>query len=583
MEIKEFINKYRSIFMSHLCQYYPISQEEMSRFEYELYWTALCKNANIEWTDELLRKHKNKISWAALLPSNNNIEWTLERLQEFEDKIDWSYLSRNPNFRATKPIIDRYRKSFWFWSDNKHMTDELVAYLGKSVHKARSGVYPPKYELNKDDFEDIENLVKTRKLNHYVNEEFYDKYLRSYVEEVGLTEIMLSLYDYSQRYFSVNINMNDTYGFLYPYSYSPNNSLIRKEFDEILWSKVFTGDFKSELPEQLQFDIREGKGRLYDILALNSIGVKGVRLISKHLKYHLEKFHIADVKAIPALVNPATGKLHDNYYAMLFGRNSLPACYDLSNVSFTEKYTYNDGTSETNVLPPNTFTNYKEITKRRTEFRKKENVEFYGLSISEYRLTKAVDIFTMDGNLIVNEFVKDFLDKYFPNQMLFSSYWKYKIQAPQHLYDAKHNREIEYDDSGSKLNGGVSEELAFFYEKIKRLRVEDSVFEEEIMEDEFTEIQRKLNVIIPYDFKLRYQEANLTNNEFDLLPISKFFLQEECPDYPPETYKSLVFAENGIGDFLGIPLKRNSDYLLKNTVLAFWHETASCSSYDFYL
>ena len=91
--------------------------------------------------------------------------------------------------------------------------------------------------------------------------------------------------------------------------------------------------------------------------------------------------------------------------------------------------------------------------------------------------------------------------------------------------------------------------------------------------DKFGKKELELNVIFPKVFKDNYLKKRLQIEGYDLLPISKFYVQNEFSDKNPGTYKSVVIAENGVGDSVNLILERESDYQLQNRLFEFLHET----------
>lgn len=165
-----------------------------------------------------------------------------------------------------------------------------------------------------------------------------------------------------------------------------------------------------------------------------------------------------------------------------------------------------------------------------------------------------------------------------PNQVQFESVQLLNISIPQAKYDSKLSKRITKEplkDSDTSMD----EELVFYYQKAKRIEQEEKEIEEFINNDEFFEIQQKFNLLIPESFKDRYRNNEIDNEEFEFLPIHEFYIQNEYSDRVPETYKSLIVAENGCGDSLGLILEKEDDLKLKENLYEYNHETGEVEEY----
>ncbi len=89
----------------------------------------------------------------------------------------------------------------------------------------------------------------------------------------------------------------------------------------------------------------------------------------------------------------------------------------------------------------------------------------------------------------------------------------------------------------------------------------------------------KWDAIIPEEYRkylLPGKKFNLGREfrEYDLLPLAEIRqVSREWYKYVPQTYKGLLIAGNGLGDYLGLILLEDSNYKLDNTIYRFEHET----------
>jgi hypothetical protein len=181
--------------------------------------------------------------------------------------------------------------------------------------------------------------------------------------------------------------------------------------------------------------------------------------------------------------------------------------------------------------------------------------------------------FSVHGKIIVNQYLKDALEKNFPNQISFKSAQLLNIHIDQSKYDYKKNLSINTKLS-SRLTYKESEEDKFYFAKVERLEKSDTAFDvSQTQNDKFSKKEVELNVLFPQVFKNNYLNKKLKIRGYTLLPISKFYSQSEYADRYPETYKSVVIAENGVGDSINLILEKDSDHKLQNRLFEFFHET----------
>jgi len=97
-------------------------------------------------------------------------------------------------------------------------------------------------------------------------------------------------------------------------------------------------------------------------------------------------------------------------------------------------------------------------------------------------------------------------------------------------------------------------------------------------EKKLAEKEIEWNVIIPDEYKkclLSKERPNLGRefNEYDFFEIDE--IEQATKDWYkniPQTYRALLIAGNGLGDYLGLLIEDNSEFKLSNTVYKFEHE-----------
>ena len=101
-----------------------------------------------------------------------------------------------------------------------------------------------------------------------------------------------------------------------------------------------------------------------------------------------------------------------------------------------------------------------------TEDLKAQGVKYSKLVPTNYICDTDMDIFTIEGDIIVNEYVKKAIESSLPNQVQFDSVQLLNISISQSKYDSKSSQRITIErlkDSDSSMD----EELVFYYQKAK--------------------------------------------------------------------------------------------------------------------
>lgn len=120
----------------------------------------------------------------------------------------------------------------------------------------------------------------------------------------------------------------------------------------------------------------------------------------------------------------------------------------------------------------------------------------------KYYVDSDWDIFTIENKIIVNEFVKNEIERLLPNQVEFKSVQLLNIFIPQSDYDKKASRTaLEIDIKPHQIQ--LDKDLLFYIKKKERLKKRTEPLNlEQVNSDKFTAIERKLEVKFPESFKL---------------------------------------------------------------------------------
>lgn len=539
MNFEDFIDKHWDVFLKHICEFYPLDTELISLFQDELDWTSISKNEQLSWTPDFLEKYEYRFMW-------HNLAWN--------ESISWS-----------EDLIKKYKVRF------------AADFPGKKIQ------LPLKKSKSRIDYvrvEDLENLGellfnKYRKLSPN-SKVFYDNYIQTNLAYTSLRKIFDDKFDYSQRFFYLQPIQYDEHGLTpefvidgkNPFKLMQNNRNILKVKDKLV---LINGS------------LQEGKARLLEIPRFESFSFNPVLLVSENVKTILEKYNLPEHSFTIVNLKPKRINTNNKFYLFQMNHDTLTKDLDYDKIQFF--YRIKDGIldsqatySEWKKAKTSNTKNYAELiayfenlsNELKNDVRK--SIEY---SPSKFVLKTNYDIYsyTVHNKFIVTEHLKNELEKYLPNQIGFRSAQLLKIEQEQELYDFMSNRKFDFSGNINPIKYTNASEDLFYFEKMHRLEETETIFPDGLQKnDEFKEIEHKLKVILPEKFKRNYRKRKI-DEEYEFLPISAFYIQNEYAERLPETYKSLIFAENEYGDSLGLILDKNSDYKLKPQIYEFLHET----------
>ena len=114
-------------------KYYPFHIDQLSDWIDVLDWESVSSNKGVKWSDELIRRFKDKWHWCNLWLNESILCWDIKLLEEFEDEIVWDFIL-NTSIEWNKELHERfekYLKSSLYEYDNivKHTTDNRKKFL----------------------------------------------------------------------------------------------------------------------------------------------------------------------------------------------------------------------------------------------------------------------------------------------------------------------------------------------------------------------------------------------------------------------------------------------------------------------
>jgi len=563
MQTDEILTYYWDIFLSHTCEFYQFDKDFIARYEYELDWISISKNKLISWDLDFLEKYEDRFTWHELA-WNESIIWDEVKIDRFKKRLDWYYLGRNRNLPITAEFIIKYSKKLFVIEDNCRLTKDLIDKYNLKVLPKNTFDTQNIKEYNDTDFD----MVFNKSTFHHNQKVVYEKVFMPIIKEESLEKIFETKFDYSQRYYFFEPIQQDIYG-------------LTPEF-EIDGSNPFN-DFRDgrhpfEISQKLTLrngSLQEGPDRLYEVPRFSSFSYSTTLLISENVKDVLKQYKLPHHLYHEVNLIPKKLKTNTKFYILQIEFDTLNK--DLVYENNTFHYSFKDFDNRGHGLVEEQIANHTDLMNAKEKLGKLYSPIGYDVTIkpSNYLLSTDYDLysFSVHGKIIVNQYLKDALEKNFPNQISFKSAQLLNIKIDQLKYENKRNLSINTRLS-SRLTYKESEEDMFYFAKVERIERSDTAFDiSEIQDDKFSKKEIELKVLFPQVFKNNYLNKRVKIKGYKLLPISKFYSQNEYGDRYPETYKSVVIAENGVGDSINLILEKDSDYKLQNRLFEFFHET----------
>lgn len=565
MRTDQILTFYWDIFTSHVCEFHRLDREFISEYEYELDWNAISKNKVIECDLGFLEQYEDRFVWHELA-LNEAILWDEAKIERFKKRLDWYYLGRNRNLPITEELIIKYSKKLSVVEDNPWLTKELTdKYKIKVLPKNANDSQKIK-DYQDSDFDRIFNQFNV----HNGQKVIYEKLFLPIIERKGsLDDIFREKFDYRQRYYFFEPIKEDIKGLTPEFQIqdlNPFEDSSRKGREPI---ELRTRLTLTNGPRQ------EGPDRLYEVPRFTSLTFTPCLLVSENVKLILERYKLPyhswhEVNMVHKKI-----KTNTKFYLLQLAFDTLNKDLAYQNASF--HYFVKEFSKRGHGPVEEKIENHSSLMNTQMKLARIHTPVSFALSVraDRYELTTDYDLYTysVHGKVIVNQFLKDALEKNFPGQISFRSAQLLNIKIDQSRYDEKGKLAPNIKLS-SKLAFKESEEDKFYFAKIERLEKSDPPFDISLkQEDKFSKKEAELKVLFPEVFKNNYLNDRIKFKGYRILPISKFYLQSEYADRYPETYKSVVIAENGLGDSINLMLEKDSDYKLHNRLFEFFHET----------
>jgi hypothetical protein len=571
MEPEKILHFYWDIFLSHLCEFYPLSKEFVAQYEYELDWISLSKNRTITWDLAFLEQYEKRLIWHEIA-RNEAVLWDETKIDRFKKRLDWFYLGRNKNLPITEAFISRYSKKLFVVEDNSMLTPDLIdKYKLRLLPKDTFDSQTIK-DYKDSDFDQVFN----NKTFYHNQRVIYEKVFLPIIQKSSIEAIFREKFDYSQRYYFIKPLRQDIHGLTPEFIIDGENPFnVFREDRELI-------DISQKLTLK-NGPLQEGPDRLYEVLRFSTFHSCAILLVSENVKQILEQFKLPNHLYHEVTLNTKKLTTSTRYYILQIAFDTLNKDLVYENAIFNYYSKGYAGREHGQIANP--ISNHKDLLNARITLAQSIKKVGNDLSITpeKYLLQTDYDLYTFSifNKIIVNQYIKDALENSFPNQINFISAQLLNIYIDQSVYDNKKSLTINTNFS-SKLTYQRSKEDLFYYAKAERLKLSDEAFEASMTQgDKFSKKEIALKVLFPETFKDNYVSKKLKIKGFTLLPISKFYTQSGYAERHPETYKSVVIAENGLGDSVNLILEKDSDYKLQNRLFEFFHETGEYEEIKF--
>ncbi|MCC5815857.1 MAG: hypothetical protein JJT78_13975 [Leptospira sp.] len=582
------ISKYPDIFLNAICIYATIPLDILEEYKYDLPWTPLSANSNFPFDLDFIKKYEFFWDFRELT-NNQAIKWNLALIESLKPRIDVRELSFNNKQGRTLEITEELlrkhsKKKLVAWTDNPDIKPEWKELYGLEIKE------PIQYkgEPREDYRIGIENLDEYMRYRYgdfrvpgLIVPEFFDLYCKPILEVYGLEQVFENLFrPNDQRWFFWNPIRKDEYG-LVP-SFEETGDDMESPFDKM---NPFLEP--SRLFKLKAGSLKEGRERIKHVLEVDIPGRQVLLLVSEPVRDTLLDFRLPDCRFYPVTMVYKSLKTNIPYYILHLRNHSLWDSFDFDSkeVEFrfeAKKTKYPDFGSQEKI--EYFFWNYPldkqpKSTEDIYEFTRKENNKFdvSGNILPHcFELKIDLDLYVYNSKIIVSEFLKTTLDKKFLNHSTFYSASSLKIKIADDKYRNYSKSDVDKKLISENIKVELTKEAQYYIEKMERLQLEDKPFQRISGEDEFSEAERKFNVIFPKEFKSKYLSKKIKIPGFRLMAIDKFCI--ELGDYHyantyPEVYKSVVIASADGGDTIHLLLEKDSDYMLSSKLYHFYHET----------
>ena len=155
----------------------------------------MCELTTFPWTEEFVAEHAEWLSGWRQLSENPALPWSLSFISRYQDRWDWSRLSKNRGIPWSESLFAAFAER-WDWSEivvNPSVGwDALVQ--GRTVLAQAGRIQAYGFRYDQPQIRWTDELVNHPALQHLLtpyDDELYDRYLASKLDEAGVCGILL--------------------------------------------------------------------------------------------------------------------------------------------------------------------------------------------------------------------------------------------------------------------------------------------------------------------------------------------------------------------------------------------------------
>lgn len=564
MTTETILKYYWDIFLPIICEFYPFDKDFISKYKYELDWDAISKNRQLTWDLAFLEQYEERFTWHELA-CNDAILWEEAKIDRFKKRLDWGFLGRNKSLPITEQFITKYLKRLFVSDNNPLLTQDLIKKFNLRVLPSKD-FFNEGTQTYKDG--DLERMLNEARF-YFHRKVIFDRVFMPILKARSIEQLFANKFDYTQRYYFLKPIHKDIHG-LVP-------SFRVKDIDRPIIFQEEQGlvDFEKPLTI-IKGHYQEGPDRLYEVPDLYYWSFFApLLLVSENVKNLLEQFKLPNHKYHEVIIESKKLIPKSKFYILQLEFDTLNK--DLVYEKQVFHSSYKGSSSRHYGIVDTKISNRTELLAAIKNLNQKLSI-YSGADIKAeaYNLKTDFDLYSSPSEdcIIINQYLKEALEKNFPKQMHFKSAQLLNIKIEQAKYDAKKSPSTPSVNPELNLSYELPQEDIYYFEKAERLANHDAPLDKALIETgPFHDIELNLNVIFPASFKQDYINKRIQLDDYNVLPISGFYIQDEYAPQYPETFKSVVIAENIYGDSINLILERDSDYQLQYKLFQFLHET----------
>jgi len=570
MNALELIENYPLLFKEYFERYAKLSHGFLQKFNIELTWGRLSFNQNIEWDHEFIELCQDRIYWPYFI-DNPALKITLGFIKKYSKRIELDRFLSNPEIVNIDEIFTKYTRLRLFidhpllndrlkekyrdriLDDNRTRKRDSMDFAGKSF-TLQHGQLMAKDQLEHFDFDKL-----VQELELYLNEDFIEEFMKKMNPNFGE-------FGYLKPRFS------DSFG-LTPGYYLPEDLFLSDRKLDL--AKIRTIDY---VPLHQESSL-EGKFRLLHCLRIYSYPNEPSLIVSDKFCELILSLSLPDFEQFSVKIITKKGDVIFGYNLLVFQKDSI---YSGGDIDMKVKVKYYSKTSS-GFVPVTLVQEHKPLVDLGTnnevwDYFSSRKALGYKAGIVNYKPLHHNDIYTYGGKFLVGKEARIKIEN--------SGFGPFKWESvfPSTIVPAKSNNIVEKMKVVEKIKPPIlkeSPEDLFYKEKAKRIML-TGIRDVSILESDtyISDIERNLKFLFPNEFRqfladVSSMKVNTSNGaeEFTVLLHEDIEIINDYYERYPRTYRCCSIAGNGVGDYIALLLKKDSDYQLSSNLVLLNHET----------